>query len=96
MAITLHLPPDEEALVRRPASRLKITPEDYVRRKLRIGTMSSRPRAGETHTANKERTGAHADMEEHLREIGVLGAVRGTQREDDRPWSEVEAASDPR
>ena len=34
------------------------------------------------------------NMIDHLRAIGVVGAVRGKQRPDGRSWSEVEAACD--
>ncbi len=34
------------------------------------------------------------DVIAHLREIGVVGAVRGKKRADGRSWSEVEAACD--
>jgi hypothetical protein len=43
--------------------------------------------------ANRKDIGG-TDVINHLREIGVVGAVRGKPRADGRSWSEIEAACD--
>lgn len=41
-----------------------------------------------------ESNAQHVNMIEHLRAIGVIGAVRSAPRADGRAWSEIEAACD--
>jgi len=84
MTLTLDISPEAEAALNRSASLAGKPVSDYAAELLEDAALKA-----------AEHDGQPADMIEHLRRIGVIGAVRSTPRADGQPWSEIEAASDP-
>ena len=84
MTITLEISPEAEAALNRSASLAGRPVSELAAELLEDAALQS-----------AESDGEPADMVEHLRRIGVIGAVRSTPRADGRPWSEIEAPCDP-
>jgi hypothetical protein len=83
MTITLNLTPEQEARLAARAQAAGVSdPTEYLLKLI------------DTPEANGANGFSSTDMADHLRSIGVLGAVEGTPRSDGRPWSEIEAACD--
>jgi hypothetical protein len=81
MTLILELTPAQEERLAADAARSGVDTETYALRRLFDG--------------GDETTPPEKSLAERLRDLGVLGAVKGTKRADGRPWSEIEAACDP-
>lgn len=84
MTITLNISPEAEAALTRNASLARKPVSELASELLEDAVLQMTP-------GNPVRSG----MVEHLRRIGVIGAVQGEPRADGRSWSEIEAACDP-
>jgi hypothetical protein len=84
MTITLNISPEAEAALSRSASLAGKPLSEFAAELLEDAALQAAP--GDP---------ASSGMIEHLRRIGVIGAVQGKPRADGRSWSEIEAASDP-
>ena len=78
MTLTLGLSPQTEERLKHRAATAGVPLREYVAQIVE-------------NAANSEPS--QTDMIEHLRSIGVIGAVKGKPRPDGRPWSEIEAAA---
>ncbi len=84
MTITLNISPEAEAALSRSASLAGKPLPEFAAELLEDAVLQAAPSAS-----------SPSNMVEHLRRIGVIGAVQGKSRADGRSWSEIEAASDP-
>jgi hypothetical protein len=78
MTLTLELSPQTEERLKQRAAIEGIPLPEFV--------------AGIVEEAARAET-RPSDMVDHLRSIGVIGAVKGNPRPDGLPWSEIEAAA---